>query len=46
MLLARTAPAWLAVERQIQATDKQIDSLVYELYGLIEKEIKIIEGER
>jgi hypothetical protein len=28
----------------IEATDRQIDSLVYELYGLTEKEIKIVEG--
>ena len=25
------------------ATDKQIDNLVYKLYGLTEKEIKIVE---
>jgi hypothetical protein len=30
--------------RQIQATDAQIDRLVYELYGLTEEEIKIVEG--
>ena len=30
-------------DRQIDATDKQIDNLVYELYGLSEEEIKIIE---
>lgn len=34
-----------AIERQIQATDKQIDQLVYQLYGLTEEEIKIVEGE-
>ena len=33
------------VERQIEATDKQIDALVYELYGLTEEEIRIVEGE-
>jgi len=33
------------IQRQIYATDKEIDRLVYELYGLTEKEIKIIEGE-
>jgi hypothetical protein len=33
------------IERQIEATDKQIDSLVYELYGLTEEEIRIVEGE-
>ena len=32
--------------RQIDATDKQIDHLVYELYGLMDKEIKIVEGNR
>jgi len=33
------------LERQIQVTDKEIDGLVYELYGLTEEEIKIVEGE-
>ncbi len=33
-----------ALQRQIEATDKQIDQLVYELYGLSEEEIKIVEG--
>ena len=32
------------VQRQITATDEQIDALVYELYGLTEEEIKIVEG--
>jgi hypothetical protein len=31
------------LQRQIEATDKQIDALVYELYGLTEEEIRIIE---
>lgn len=31
-------------QRQIDATDKQIDQLVYELYGLTEEKIKIVEG--
>jgi hypothetical protein len=31
-------------QRQIDATDKQIDALVYELYGLTEQEIRIVEG--
>ena len=31
------------IERQIAAVDKQIDQLVYELYGLTEDEIKIVE---
>ena len=32
-----------ALQRQIEATDKQIDQLVYKLYGLTEEEIKIVE---
>jgi hypothetical protein len=31
------------IQRQIDATDAQIDTLVYELYGLSEDEIKIVE---
>jgi hypothetical protein len=31
-------------QRQIDATDKEIDALVYELYGLTEEEIGIVEG--
>jgi hypothetical protein len=30
-------------QHQIEATDRQIDALVYELYGLTEEEIKIVE---
>ena len=29
---------------EINATDKQIDALVYELYGLSEEEISIVEN--
>jgi hypothetical protein len=31
------------LSRQIEATDRQIDALVYELYGLTEEEIRIVE---
>jgi hypothetical protein len=31
------------LQRQIEATDRQIDALVYELYGLTEEEIRIVE---
>jgi Tfp pilus assembly PilM family ATPase len=31
-------------QRQITATDRQIDTLVYELYGLTEEEIGVVEG--
>ena len=32
------------LQRQIDATDHEIDRLVYELYGLTEEEIKIVEA--
>ncbi len=32
------------LKREIDATDRQIDSLVYQLYGLTEEEIKIVEA--
>jgi hypothetical protein len=31
-------------ERQIKIVDAQIDRLVYELYGLTEEEVKVVEG--
>ena len=31
-------------ERQIKIVDEQIDRLVYDLYGLTEEEIEIVEG--
>lgn len=34
-----------ALSAQIAATDKQIDQMVYQLYGLTEDEIKVVEGE-
>ena len=32
------------IQTQITATDKEINALVYKLYGLTEEEIKIVEG--
>ncbi len=32
-----------AIQRQIDATDRQIDRLVYELYDLTDEEIRIVE---
>ena len=32
-----------ALQRQLDATDKQIDQLVYQLYGLTDDEIRIVE---
>lgn len=40
---AKTPNEKKMLERQIDATDKQIDKLVYELYDLTEEEIKIVE---
>lgn len=34
----------VAIQNQITVTDKEIDAMVYELYGLSEEEIGIIEG--
>jgi len=31
------------VKREIESTDKGIDKLVYELYGLSEEEARIVE---
>jgi predicted type IV restriction endonuclease len=42
---AKTPDAKTVLQHYIDATDKQIDRLVYELYGLTAEEIKIIEGE-
>ncbi len=40
---ASTPHEQTALQRQIEATDRQIDALVYELYGLTEEEIGIVE---
>ncbi len=32
------------IEREIAATDRQIDALVYQLYGLTDEEIAIVEA--
>ena len=40
----RTPQEKAVLERQIAATDGMIDRLVYELYGLTEAEIKLVEG--
>ena len=42
---ARIGQEQTLIQRQIDATDKQIDKLVYELYELTEDEIKIVEGQ-
>jgi hypothetical protein len=40
---ARTPQDQTSIQRQIAATDMQIDQLVYELYGLTDDEIGIVE---
>jgi len=42
---AKTGHEQTMIQRQIDATDRQIDKLVYELYGLTEEEIAIVEGQ-
>ncbi len=42
--LVKTPHEQTALDRQITATDCQIDRLVYDLYGLTEEEIKLVEG--
>jgi len=33
------------LKQRIAFTDKQIDALIYELYGLREEKVKFVEGE-
>jgi hypothetical protein len=44
LAVAQTPAEKSVLQRQIEATDAQIDALVYALYGLTEAEIKIVEG--
>ena len=41
---ARTPHEQSVLAAQIAATDRQIDRLVYELYGLSEEDVRIVEG--
>jgi hypothetical protein len=40
---ARIENERIVIQYQIDATDRQIDRLVYELYGLTDEEIEIVE---
>jgi hypothetical protein len=40
---ARTGHEKAAAQRQFDAIDRQIDLLVYELYGLTQEEVAVIE---
>ena len=42
--LVRTPHEQITLQRQIEAMDRQINTLVYELYGLTQEEIRIVEG--
>jgi len=42
---AKTDHEKAVLQRQIDATDRKIDELVYELYGLTDEEVKIVEGD-
>lgn len=39
---AQSAAQKAVIQRQIDATDGQIDRLVYDLYGLTEEEIAVV----
>ena len=41
---AQTPPAKRRIQQQLNATDRQINQLVYELYELTDQEIAIVEG--
>ena len=41
---AKTEQDKTVIQRQIEGTDTEIDKLVYELYGLTDAEIKVVEG--
>jgi hypothetical protein len=41
---ARLVAEKAMMQQQIEATDKQIDALVYDLYGLTDAEIALVEG--
>ncbi|MBA4156068.1 MAG: N-6 DNA methylase [Gemmatimonadetes bacterium] len=41
---AQTAHEKTLLQRQIESTDRLIDRLVYELYGLTEAEVRMVEG--
>ena len=46
LVAAKSPPEQHLLRTQIDATDRQIDRLVYELYGLSEQEIGLMEGDQ
>jgi hypothetical protein len=43
LLAAKNPNAKTVIQRQIDATDRQIDQFVYELYDLTDDEIRLVE---
>jgi hypothetical protein len=41
---AKSAAQKEVIQRQIEATDAEIDRLVYDLYGLTDEEIALVAG--
>jgi hypothetical protein len=44
LTISKTPTEKTILQRQIDTTDGEIDALVYQLYGLTEEEIRIVEG--
>ena len=40
---AKTAHEKTAIQRQMETTDRRIDDLLYEVYGLADEEIRLVE---
>ena len=43
-IVSENSDKWNSIKEEIEKTDKLIDQKIYELYGLSEEEIKIVEG--
>jgi hypothetical protein len=43
LAVAKTPHEKMVLQKQIDVTDRQIDRLVYALYGLTEDEVRIVE---
>jgi hypothetical protein len=42
-IAAKMPQAKTMLQRQVEATDRQVDNLVYGLYGLTDEEVRIVE---
>jgi len=42
--VAKSESEKAVLQNAVTATDQQIDALVYELYGLTDEEIQLVEG--